>query len=90
MINKPKGASTKEAGTLESGRSSFREDLVEQTKHLGHVELHVLKVEKMLVVFLLWVELSQNEAYGASMQRTFSRRSSMLRSISRIAFSRPL
>ena len=34
-------------------RSSLREDLDEETEHLGHVELYVLEVEKVLVVFLL-------------------------------------
>ena len=39
--------------TLRGARSSFSEDLVEETKHLGNVQLYVLEVEKVLVVFLL-------------------------------------
>ena len=45
--------SANEVGVPESGLSSFREDLVEKTEHLGHVKLYVLEVEKVLVVFLL-------------------------------------
>ena len=34
-------------------RSSLRENLVEETQHLGHVELDVFEVQEVLVVFLL-------------------------------------
>ena len=40
--------------TLREAQSSFSEDLVEETEHFRHVELHVLKVQQMLIVLLLY------------------------------------
>ena len=75
-------------------RSSFGEDLLEQGEDFGHVQLHVLEVQQVLVVLLLWNERRGRQIWGAVSRsggrRTFSNRSSIFRSISRMAFSRPL
>jgi hypothetical protein len=69
--------------------SSLGEDLLEESKDLGDVQLDVLEIEEVLVVLLLLEKVSVN--IGRAEERlTFSNRSSILRSISRIAFSRPL
>ena len=78
-----------------AGRSSFREDLVEKPEDFRHVELDVLEVQEMLIVFLLRTRekkfsAEQHNVDPGDRQLTFSSKSSMLRSISNIAFSRPL
>lgn len=71
---------------------SLSEHFLEETQHLRHIQLNVLEVKEMLVVFLLkGTQGHQLEGYrGVPWQPTFSNKSSMLRSISRIAFSLPL
>lgn len=35
------------------GKSSLRENLIQESKHFGNVQLHVFQVQKVLIVFLL-------------------------------------
>ena len=67
----------------------LREHLLEQVQYLRDIQLHIFKVQEMLVVFLLCTDEPATRAKQADIQ-TFSSKSSILRSISRMAFSRPL
>jgi hypothetical protein len=67
------------------------EDFIEQCQDFWNVELYIFQIKEMLVVLLLEAEVVRIPTTRIENQRrTFSSRSSILRSISRIAFSRPL
>lgn len=87
----------------EREREATRPDsahLVEQPQHLWHIELHILEVQHGLIIFLLkasgsarvhtWGTVPPVPALGLALGLTFSSKSSIFRSISRMGFSRPL
>lgn len=66
--------------------------LVQQREHLDDIQLYIFQIQQVLVVFLLHSRTSKS-AYThrkQSNQPTFSNRSSIFKSISNIALSRPL